>query len=76
MARIPKVVEAFQHLFGKGTEAAAEKSEVIVRKRVFTASGLLQTFILGFLKNPKASDEDLAQMAAKCDCPVTPQAIE
>jgi Transposase DDE domain len=49
---------------------------VIERKRKFTATTLLQTFVLGFLKNPKATDEELAQMAVQCGVEVTPQAIE
>ncbi len=76
MSIITKVGAAIQRLFGKVSEAAAEKSGVIERKRKFTASTLLQTFVLGFLKNPKASDEDLAQMAVQCGVEVTPQAIE
>jgi hypothetical protein len=31
---------------------------------------------LGFLKNPNATDEELAQMAAQCGVSVTPQAID
>jgi hypothetical protein len=37
---------------------------------------LARTFILGFLQNPEASDEDLSQMAMTCGVEVTPQAIE
>lgn len=76
MSIIAKAGAAIQRLFGKISEDAAEKSGVIERKRKFTPSTLLQTFVLGFLKNPKASDEVLAQMAAKCGVEVTPQAIE
>jgi hypothetical protein len=76
MTIIAKVGAAIQRLFDKVSEAAAEKSGVIERKRKFTAATLLQTFVLGFLKNPKASDEDLAQMAVQCGAAVTPQAIE
>lgn len=76
MGIITTVAAAIQHLFGKGCEAAAQKSGVITRKRKFTASTLLQTFVLGFLKNPEASDEELAQMAVQCGVEVTPQAIE
>ena len=76
MGIITKVSAAVQCLFGKTAEAAAEKSGVIERKRKFTATTLLQTFVLGFLKNPKASDEELAQTAAQCGVDVTPQAIE
>jgi hypothetical protein len=76
MTIIAKVGAAIQRLFGKVCDEAAEKSGVIVRKRKFTAMTLLQTFVFGFLKNPKASDEDLAQMAVQCGVEVTPQAIE
>jgi hypothetical protein len=37
---------------------------------------LARTFILGFLQNSDASDEELAQMASTCGVEVTPQAIE
>jgi hypothetical protein len=73
---IAKVGTTIQFLFGEVCQEAAERSEVIRRKRKFTASTLLQTFVMGFLKNPQASDEDLAQMAAQCGVEVTPQAIE
>jgi hypothetical protein len=75
MEMIDKVVAAIQHLFGKAGEAA-KNSGVIERKRKFTAVTLLQTFVWGFLKNPNASDEELAQMAVQCGVKVTPQAIE
>jgi len=76
MSIIAKVSAAIQQLLGGVGEAAAEKSGVIERKRKFTATTLLQTFVLGFLKNPNASDEELAQMAVQCGVEVTPQAIE
>ncbi len=57
-------------------QAAAEASGVIVRQRKFTGLSLARTFVLGFLQNPKASDEELAQMAVQCGAAVTPQAIE
>jgi hypothetical protein len=73
---IAKVGAAIQLLFGKVCDEAAESSGVIQRKRKFSATALLQTFVMGFLKDPEASDEDLAQMAAQCGVEVTPQAIE
>ena len=76
MSIIAKVGAAIQRLLGKVCEAAAEKSGIIERQRRFTATTLLQTFVLGFLKNPKATDEELAQMAAQCGVEVTPQAID
>ena len=76
MGMITKLRVGFQQMFGKVAEAAAQKCGVIGRERKFTASTLLQTFVLGFLKKPTASDEDLAQMSALCGAAVTPQAIE
>jgi hypothetical protein len=76
MGMIAKVSAAIQYLFGLGSVAAAERSGVIQRQRKFTAPTLLRTFVLGFLKNPEASDEDLAQMAAQSGVAVTSQAIE
>jgi hypothetical protein len=76
MGMIAKVSRAIQQLFGKTVEMAAQQSGVIQRQRKFTALSLLQTFVFGFLNDPSASDEQLAQMAAQCGVPVTPQAIE
>jgi hypothetical protein len=76
MTIIAKVGAAIQRLLGQAGQAAAEASGVIKRQRKFTATSLLQTFVLGFLKNPQASDEELAQMAAQCGASVTPQAID
>jgi hypothetical protein len=76
MAILAKVGAALQRLFGPIALTAADESVVIQRKRKFTPLSLARTFVLGFLKNPKASDEKLAQIAAQCGAAVTPQAIE
>lgn len=76
MEILVKVGVALQGLFGGLAQAAADESGLIVRTRKFTPLSLARTFVLGFLKDPKASDEKLAQMAAQCGAAVTPQAIE
>lgn len=76
MKIIAKVGAALQQVFGEIAELADEVSGVIRRKRKFTALSLAKTFVLGFLQNPHASDEELAQMAAQCGADVTPQAID
>jgi len=63
-------------MFSVCCDAAAEESGVIRRVRVFTASSLARTFILGLIEKPNASAKELAAMAAQCDAPVTKQAIE
>jgi hypothetical protein len=67
---------ALQTLLGPLAEQAAQVSEVITRRRKFTALSLARTFVLGFLQKPMASDEELARMAAQAGTAVTPQAIE
>jgi Transposase DDE domain len=61
---------------GQIAQQAAEESGVIQRVRKFTPLSLARTFVLGFLRDPNASDEKLAQMAVQCGAAVTPQAIE
>src|SRR5580704_14725260 len=76
MGIIAKVGAALQELFGKIAEEASQTSGVIVRKRKFTGLSLARTFVLGFLRNPEASDEELAQIAVQCGADVTPQAVD
>ena len=76
MGILAKAGAALQRLFGDLAQTAADESGVIERTRKFTALSLARTFVLGFLRNPKASDEKLAQMAVQCGVEVTPQAIE
>jgi hypothetical protein len=65
-----------QRLFGEITQSAATESGVIQRQRKFDPVSLARTLVLGFLQDPNASDEKLAQMAVQCGASVTPQAIE
>ena len=76
MGIVAKVSAALQRLFGDVAQSAADQSGVIARTRKFTALSLARTFVLGFLKNPRSSDEKLAQIAVQCGAEVTPQAIE
>lgn len=76
MGIVAKVGVALQQLLGTIAEEVATATKVIVRKRKFSGLSLARTFVLGFLQNPEASDEDLAQIAMTCGVEVTPQAIE
>jgi hypothetical protein len=76
MGILAKAGDALQRLFGDIARSAARDSGVIRRQRQFTPLSLARTFVLGFLRDPKASDEKLAQMAARCGAAVTPQAVE
>jgi hypothetical protein len=76
MGMIAKVSGAVQALFGAMAEEVAQDYPVVQRERKFTTTTLVQTFVLGFLANPRASDRELAQTAALLGVEVTPQAVE
>ena len=59
MSVLSRTARAIQQVFGSAVELAAAQSGVIQRQRVLTASSLAQTFVLGFMQNPRASDDDL-----------------
>jgi hypothetical protein len=76
MGIIAKVAASVQALFGAMADAVAQDCPIVLRRRKFTTATLAQTFVFGFLAQPRASDEELAQTAALCGVAVTAQAIE
>jgi hypothetical protein len=76
MAIVAKVARLVEVLLGPLAEEAAREVRVVKRRRKFSPATLAQTFIIGFLAKPRASDEDLARMAARCGVEVTTQAIQ
>lgn len=69
------VAMMLQTLVTEVADLAAAEVGVIQRIRKFTAQTLARTFLFGFIQNPDASDEELAQVAAQCNVEVTTQAI-
>jgi hypothetical protein len=57
-------------------DEVAKDHPIVPRRHKFTTATLAQTFILGFLARPRASDEQLAQIAAIRGVEVTTQSIE
>ncbi|MCI0705760.1 MAG: IS4 family transposase [Planctomycetia bacterium] len=76
MGILQRVATALKQLFGPLAQQAAQATGVIVRQRKFTPMSLAQTFVLGFLQKPNASDEELAFVAAQAGAVDTPQAID
>ena len=75
MGKVTGIVAALQGLLGVLADSAAEESGVIQRVRKFTARTLARTMICGFLQNPRATDEQLAQVAAQCGVEITVQGM-
>jgi Transposase DDE domain len=76
MDSLSGLVQSVQALFGEWADQAAVDSNVILRQRKLSAYSLAATFILGFLRSPNASCEELAEVSAQVGPAVTPQAID
>lgn len=70
-----QLAAALQSLFGEEADQLARELGVVKRKRVFSGSSLLQTLVLGLMHLRFAKTQQLAQFAAHCNAPVTPQAM-
>lgn len=68
--------EALQKVFIVDAAQVAEETECIKRVREFDGPTLFQTFVFGFMADPKANSEVLAQTAAQLQVSVTASAID
>jgi hypothetical protein len=75
MQPVFRIAEALQVVLTTAANRIAKSSGAIQRQRKFTGASLAQTFVFGWLNNPSATMEELAQMAACCGTVVSPQAI-
>ena len=73
---VQRIAITVQALLADWADEVDQEIHVIQRKRKFSARSLAQTFVLGHLAKPQASDEDLAKMAAVVGPPVSAQAVE
>ena len=78
MSIIPQVSQAMQSLLTTTTETVAATLQYVKRpdKAKFTPSTLVQTLVYGWLAQPTATVEQLAQMAARLGVDVSPQALD
>lgn len=70
-----QVATALQSVFTTTAKELASSTGVILRERKFDGASLAQTFVFGWLSNPQATLDELAQMAASCGAAVKPQAV-
>lgn len=76
MATIPHVAQALQTVLTSVADAAAHTSGFVQRQSKLTGALFTQTLVFGFLSNPKASREQLAQTAAALGLSISPQALD
>lgn len=76
MSSVPGIAGSLRAMFGEWADEADQQARVIQRRRKFSVASIAQTFVFGFLANPRASDEDLARTAAAIGTSVSTQAVE
>lgn len=75
MKLVSQIAGALQTVLTTSANELARSTGVIQRQRKFSGATLAQTFVFGWLSNPRATLDELAQMAACCGTAVRPQAV-
>ena len=76
MSTIPQVASAVQHLLTTVATAAGRATGFVQRASPLNGATFTQTLVFGFLAQPQASLDELAQTAATVGAPVTAQALD
>lgn len=76
MEIVARTAAVLQGLLTTEAEEVGRQCGLIQRQREFTASSLVATFVLGFLRHPRPRWEQLAWVAREQGANVTPQAVE
>ncbi len=76
MASIPQVVPALQTVLTTVADQAGRASDFILREVKLRGSIFVQTLVFGWLADPHATLEALAQTAATLGLHITPQALD
>ena len=76
MSILSQVCNKMQKLLTHTADEAARECGLVQRNRKLTGSALVQTLVFGWLANPEASYDQLAQTAGTLGIAVTRQAIE
>src|SRR5262245_5126875 len=72
---IPEIAQALGSLFASVADEAAVETRFVQRRSKMMGAGFVQTLAFGWLANPQATLEELAQTAAARGVRISPQAI-
>ena len=75
MATIPQVATTLRMVLTTTADVAAQQTHFVQRRSKLTGALFCQTLVFGWLANPAASLDELAQMAATCGVRITAQAL-
>src|SRR3954447_6170867 len=72
---LAELASALQTVFTTDAEQAAREAGLIRRARQFRGATFVQTLVFGWLANPQATHDDLAEVAADLGVDITPDAL-
>ena len=73
---LEEVAESLQVVFTSTANAAADRTGFVQRASKLTGAAFVQALTFGWLANPRATLEELAQAAGTAGVPLSPQALE
>lgn len=76
MTSIKQVGQAMQRILGKEADDAARETGFVQRESKLGGAEFVQTLVFGWMSNPQATLEDLAQTAASVGVEITAQGID
>src|SRR4051794_32238133 len=76
MTTIPQVSQAMQTVLTTVADAAARTTKFVMRTSKLTGAFFTQPLFLGFLPNPRAPREQLAQTAMTLGLQISPQGLD
>jgi len=71
-----KVARALQAVFTSTADLAARQTRFMQRRSKLSGSAFVQALTFGWLQNPQASLEELAQAAGNLGVPISPQGLD
>lgn len=75
MSIVPQVADAMQEILTETADVIGRETGFIQRQRKLSGSSFVQTLVFGWLSNPDATLEELAQTAATLGIDITPQGL-
>jgi hypothetical protein len=76
MASIPQVAQALRTVLTRVANRAARATRLVQRRSKLSGAKFVQTLVFGWLANPAATSEELAQTAATLGVKITAQGLE
>ena len=76
MASIPQITKALRTVLTRAANRAARAAHFVQRRSKLSGAKFVQTLVFGWLANPEATYEELAQTAATLGVRISPQGLE